>query len=872
MGTATLRKNTRLQPNNILLFVSESGVVELQPCAVLCEDVGQKAFGLASLPQTWTLPFFSVSSELFKSYSCGNTDKNILLGRWTKLIIESALKVGIKPTDEIFVRSSGCAEGIAKRGKFHSVAGTLSEAAVAIRTCLDRLLADSDLNGERIPLLIQKRCSPCKAKGHLSNERRCYEEKRDWMGEFETTDSDSSAANFQINIRHWRKKPQHNLSTPLACGLSLNISEALKTPADWAFRQNIRVHYEWVWDGRAVYLVQADQESEWTGHDPEKEHKSRVYQGVAFVPQFLRKLSTEDEDAKRFGKIANVFTYLGLGFSIPPFYILDDQEIIRDLCNDKVPETLLSDLTELTKGSLVIRTDIATKDLKSKQLLPRTEELRDASLAIKWMIEQSKKLYNPRQIVAFIFHNFIPAQSAAFAYANPQEPQVQIEALWGLPEGLYYNSHDKYVVDTGRPDINLVSQANVAKFVVREKRNFKRFFVSTTASGEWKTLPIKPPFDWKGALSFDECRKIAYESRRIASAENRAVSIMWFIGIPQEITSSSSIPWYHEPFDISAIRNSLTTRTKTSLDKCFTIQCAKDVEALSSSMEASSRLNRIRVQPLDERLLRDKGTLKKIGELAKSKGATIVLEGAILSHAYYQLFGTGAVVEVVHPFIGFEERHAFNKVVRDLVPDVILARGEKVIASRLEGELLIKALREKLVEEAYDLEAIVSELADVKEVVDALIEHLKVPKKRIATAQSQKRTTRGGFSKGLVLVETESVPPTSRTITHDVLHLEGLVPETSSSKLVDAAEVRRRSQLVEKRTDRRTTAGKVELTLSVQVPVTSCSWSAETIEDQIQGSFGKTLVGRVRGTRKGGRWCLDLAICVEGTQLELFPL
>src|SRR5438105_4223380 len=68
-----------------------------------------------------------------------------------------------------------------------------------------------------------------------------------------------------------------------------------------------------------------------------------------------------------------------------------------------------------------------------------------------------------------------------------------------------------------------------------------------------------------------------------------------------------------------------------------------------------------------------------------------------------QLLQTGAIVEVVHPFIGFEERHEFNKLVRDRVPELIRERGERVTVAQLDEEAFVRALREKLVEEAYEL-------------------------------------------------------------------------------------------------------------------------------------------------------------------------
>ncbi len=309
------------------------------------------------------------------------------------------------------------------------------------------LASDRDLRKEHIPLVVQKRCVPDRAKGHLSNERRCYEEYRDWMGEVESTDSNTSSV-FQINLRNWREKLPQKIPETLSCSLFAHISEVLKIPSDWIYQKKTRVHFEWVWNGRTVYIVQADEESEWHGHDPVEEHEARDYKAVEFKTRCLRRVTAEDHSAARFAKIANVFTYLKLNLPTGPLYILDDQGIIRQLSSGKIRTDLRADISEMVKGSLVIRTDLATDDLSAKQLLPRTQEVRQAPMALRWMVEQSKKLCKSEHDGAFIFHNFIPALSAAFAYADPKAPLVQIESLWGLPEGLYYNAHDKFVVDT----------------------------------------------------------------------------------------------------------------------------------------------------------------------------------------------------------------------------------------------------------------------------------------------------------------------------------------------------------------------------------------------------------------------------------------
>jgi hypothetical protein len=323
----TVRK---LLPVNSLVFVSESKIARLNPNSISLEAVGQKTFGLSSLPEAWTLPFFGISAELFKRYESAQKNRRKILSRWTKSILTAAQRVGIKPNDEILVRSSGSGEGITARGKFYSTAGVCADVESALTNCLEKLANDTNLCKERIPLVIQKRCGPEKAKGHVSNERRCYEENRDWMGEVESTDSNASSV-FQIHLRHWRERFSQKSPETLSCSLFAHISEALKIPADWAYRKKTRVHFEWVWNGNAVYIVQADEESEWDGHDPAQEHEARNYKSVNLQPQCLRRVTADDSSAARFAKIANVFTYLKLNLPTAPLYILDDQKVIRQL-------------------------------------------------------------------------------------------------------------------------------------------------------------------------------------------------------------------------------------------------------------------------------------------------------------------------------------------------------------------------------------------------------------------------------------------------------------------------------------------------------------------------------------------------------------
>ena len=269
-----------------IYFAASSGTQRLSSEAISVDNVGQKTFGLAGLPEAWTLPFLAVSAELAESFVRAPKRRKKLLSDWTERITATAKEAGIMLDDQILVRSSGCSEGISRRGKFYSAAGEMRTIGVALRDCLEKLAADEDLAAERVPLLIQKRSAPVRAKGHLSNERRCYEENRDWIGEFESAEG-AASVHFQINLRHWRRKTPQNLARPLLCAISPHISEALKMPADWAYRKGARVHFEWVWDGSCVYVVQADEEAEWTGHDPVREHRDRADPRRHFHPPLL---------------------------------------------------------------------------------------------------------------------------------------------------------------------------------------------------------------------------------------------------------------------------------------------------------------------------------------------------------------------------------------------------------------------------------------------------------------------------------------------------------------------------------------------------------------------------------------------------------
>ena len=108
-------------------------------------------------------------------------------------------------------------------------------------------------------------------------------------------------------------------------------------------------------------------------------------------------------------------------------------------------------------------------------------------------------------------------------------------------------------------------------------------------------------------------------------------------------------------------------------------------------------------------------------------------------------------------------RQVYQKLVRDSIPAQIEAAG-KAYETRVLGEAEYrKALRAKLVEEAEEVQAaetvaeVVAELADVAEVMAALMEAYGIEPGQVRLARDAKRAERGGFEGRVELVWVEEV-------------------------------------------------------------------------------------------------------------------
>ena len=97
-----------------------------------------------------------------------------------------------------------------------------------------------------------------------------------------------------------------------------------------------------------------------------------------------------------------------------------------------------------------------------------------------------------------------------------------------------------------------------------------------------------------------------------------------------------------------------------------------------------------------------------------------------------------------------------EKLVRDLIPQIIEENGHEAVIKTLEDEEYLMALKEKLREEVeeYIESEDVEELADIMEVIHAFLEFHTLSYSEVENVRQKKLEERGGFSGKIFLIET----------------------------------------------------------------------------------------------------------------------
>lgn len=99
----------------------------------------------------------------------------------------------------------------------------------------------------------------------------------------------------------------------------------------------------------------------------------------------------------------------------------------------------------------------------------------------------------------------------------------------------------------------------------------------------------------------------------------------------------------------------------------------------------------------------------------------------------------------------------YNKLIRDRIPEIIESTGKKYECRVLGPNEYLAALNAKLAEELreYDESGDLEELADLMEVIYAIVECRGASMEEFERLRLSKRERRGGFEKRLLLVSVD---------------------------------------------------------------------------------------------------------------------
>jgi predicted house-cleaning noncanonical NTP pyrophosphatase (MazG superfamily) len=100
---------------------------------------------------------------------------------------------------------------------------------------------------------------------------------------------------------------------------------------------------------------------------------------------------------------------------------------------------------------------------------------------------------------------------------------------------------------------------------------------------------------------------------------------------------------------------------------------------------------------------------------------------------------------------------SYHKLVRDKIPEIIQKDGKTCEVVTLSDKDYLDALHAKLGEELkeYQEDYSLEELADLQEVVDAIVKAEGLTPKEFAALQEKKRQSNGGFGKKLMLISVD---------------------------------------------------------------------------------------------------------------------
>ncbi|MGH7021978.1 MAG: hypothetical protein ACREEB_00145 [Caulobacteraceae bacterium] len=706
----------------------------------LTDQFGAKSHGFAAIPSPWRPAAILVARDLFEAYrqqdgSFDGLSENL----WHELGA-----FGGSQGPELIVRSSATDETIRERGHYQSKrvkAGiSLDDFRQALKAIFDDFLRASTLGS--MCLIVQKYIEAVEC-GFLSNEHRLVAKPYRWIIERTLTSGQEGAAAQSVSAK---QAAEVSIAEPLVCLGRQEMLSRLRSVAKhfWKADSSQRLLLEWCWDGTKLWILQRDIDVLSTdGRTPESIINAFPSPPLADVGVFFQRHVVGS--ASPWGKLRNVADF-ATGGRLPPhrLYYAPADRISAALATTKGRQELATEIDILTAGRAVLRTDC----LIPSQNLGRTNTV-DGKTAVAWLRAQVSDWYKggtPLTDVVFILHSYIPARAAAWSHYKAGSPVVRIDALWGLADGMQYYPTDTYIC-------RAADGAQLSQTI-----RFKELVLLEQLDGTWVTEQIVGRAARYRTLNTGERLDIAKRTKEISDNIGSDVQIMWFVGVPDTHGLQPNLPWYKETPE------QLLDEKKSRPLPSIKIRSDEDLTKLEGVRSGSRK---IILEPVGENL-RSNLFIRRVSAAAIQLCLPIEIRGSVLGHAFHQLRKAGAQVYSAEPSRQLQEmrqRRAFDKLVRDQIPENIEAKGEAVSAGEIAHEELTVALLGKLFEESHELltaettETRTEELADIFEIVRALADVAGVGLDAVTKKADAKRSKRGGFGRGVFLQSTSALGP-----------------------------------------------------------------------------------------------------------------
>lgn len=704
--------------------------------------IGMKAMGLLQIPELWRPPFSVLTTSVFTNWKrAGEENRALILREASCAILEVAKNFGLQWSAGIILRSSAVHESLADRGAYVSEAITADYGIDAIKIALGNVFShflSTEEHGSLAVIVQPLVPGPFCILGHISNERRVSITINQWMLE--------STATMWKGRFNSRRSALPNSLKELECRDTKKLISLFRSVGQWCTQLNKGpTHIEWAYSNATLWLLQLDFEDE----SPDGGVDPRI---------LLRKVDTSslnifdvkpltrvdlDKEETSWPKIDKVKQMAALREAeYPSLYYVTGNEISIALTD---PKNLIASIQSISNGRVICRTDCTSLKISNLNL-PRTH-----TVSPEEAVEFIKKTFSDlvsggarTSEICFILHRVIPAKAAAWVLADPDSQIVKVDSLWGIPDGLQFLPHDTFEYDVKRKEIS------------SRKIRYKVSFIQETHDGSWQEIKIARRYGRATTLAAQDVREIAFQSHQLATKLNQKIQVMWFCTIPKELGIGRNLPWFRMQAADMKVPGS---RSVGPLRPRFMIRNEDDLIKASTLISDSHVLV---VHP-DVELIRNDAFLDKLAKVALEVQSPIELNGSVLAHAYYVLDRAGVTVIAAGEqpqYTRTRGRKVFAKLVRDEIPQLIIQHGEVPILAHIPKQEARTTLVVKLFEEAHELlnatspDEVGSELADLLEIVRSLASATGISWEDVEAKTNAKRSQRGGFDKGIVLLET----------------------------------------------------------------------------------------------------------------------